>query len=274
MLWGEPKMQLSDEELTKMVLVKFKVERSCNPRDFYAYEIKEKGLDVNKEQVFEVFHKLFISNVIRVSEGSQINEWYTLTEYGKTVVGEISEFIFLEPNAYVAAIKASAPNIEDVTLRYVDESIRAYKGNLLLSATVMVGCASEDSILSLISSFCKYIQDPTVDDLFDKGWSIKAKYDLLKKVYNDRKVRRKAEQEAAKLGLFLSEKQKNYLLEFETIIDSLFDIHRINRNDAGHPTGREMDSDALKANLATFKRYAETTYGIKNIFDELVSTRT
>ena len=267
-------MQLTDEELTKMVLAKFKTERDCNPHNFYAFAIKEKGLDVTKDQVFEVFHKLFISNVIRVEEGSKINQWYTLTEYGKTVVGEVSEFIFLEPNAYVTAIKASAPKIEDVTLRYVDESIRAYKENLLLSATVMIGCASEDSILSLISSFCKYIQDTTVDDLFDKAWSIKAKYDLLKKVYNDRKVRRKVEQEAAGQGLVLSEKQKHYLLEFETIIDNLFDIYRINRNDAGHPTGREMDSDALKANLATFKRYAETIYGIKNIFDELVSTRT
>jgi hypothetical protein len=43
------------------------------------------------------------------------------------------------------------------------------------------------------------------------------------------------------------------------------------RNDAGHPTGKELDKDILKVNLTSFQRYLESIYGIKNVFDILAS---
>lgn len=59
-----------------------------------------------------------------------------------------------------------------------------------------------------------------------------------------------------------------HFVEIETIIDTLFQIYRINRNDAGHPIGVTMDKDALRCNLAAFRRYAETIFGIKDALDK------
>jgi len=59
-----------------------------------------------------------------------------------------------------------------------------------------------------------------------------------------------------------------HLVEFETMVDNLFHIYSINRDDAGHPIGVEMDRDSLRCNLAAFRRYAETIFALKDALDK------
>jgi len=43
---------------------------------------------------------------------------------------------------------------------------------------------------------------------------------------------------------------------WETYLDGIFNFVRLNRNDAGHPTGKQFDAKIVYANLQVFADYA------------------
>jgi hypothetical protein len=50
-------------------------------------------------------------------------------------------------------------------------------------------------------------------------------------------------------------------------LNSVADLLRATRNDAGHPTGRAMDRDDQFINLQMFARYLLKLYGLKAFFE-------
>lgn len=270
--------EMKDEELLEFIVTLIKEERrgngSFNPFSLYSLQkLKDKGID--KDEYYFCIQKLINANAIIMTDepGGIFNKWYKLTPIGNLMVGDSTEFIFLEPETYVKKLKGEINNIDSITISYIEESIKAYKENLLLSSTVTLGCASENSILELIDSFCKFINDPNLIQDFDKEWGIKSKYEKLKNEYKNRKVKTQIESEFKKLGQSLSDDEKSLFIDFETILDNLFNIYRISRNEVGHPTGKGLDKDILKAYIASFKRYATTIFGIKGIIDEIISKK-
>jgi hypothetical protein len=49
-------------------------------------------------------------------------------------------------------------------------------------------------------------------------------------------------------------------------LDSVLDLLRINRNEAGHPTGRKVDRDEAYINLQMFARYLQKLYALRTFF--------
>lgn len=270
--------EMKDEELLEFIVTLIKEERrgngSFNPFSLYSLQkLKDKGID--EDEYYFCIQKLINANAIIMTDepGGIFNKWYKLTPIGNLMVGDSTEFVFLEPENYVKKLRGEINNIDSITISYIEESIKAYKENLLLSSTVTLGCASENSILELIDSVCKFINDPKLIQDFDKEWGIKSKYEKLKNEYKNRKVKTQIELELKKLGQSLSDDEKSLFIDFETILDNLFNIYRISRNEVGHPTGKGLDKDTLKAYIASFKRYATTIFGIKGIMDKIISKR-
>lgn len=272
--------KMNDEELLEFIVVLIKENAgeggSFNPFGLYSRsKLGDKGID--KDEYYFCIQKLINANAIIMSSESDalgiFNKPYKLTPIGNLMVGKSTEFIFLEPENYVKKLKEDIDNIDSITISYIEESIKAYKENLLLSSTVTLGCASENSILELIDSLCKFINDSNLIQDFNKEWGIKSKYEKLKNEYKNRKVKTQIESELKKLGRHLSDNEKSLFIDFETILDNLFNIYRISRNEVGHPTGKELDKDMLKAYIASFKRYVITIFGIKGIMDEIISKR-
>ncbi|MCD6215168.1 MAG: hypothetical protein J7J46_09415 [Candidatus Desulfofervidus sp.] len=270
--------EMNDEELLGFIVTLIKEEigknGSFSPFNLYSlHKLKDKGIEEDK--YYFCIQKLINANAIIMTDepGGIFYKRYKLTPIGNLMVGDSTEFIFLEPENYVKKLKEEINNIDSITISYNEESIKAYKEDLLLSSTVTLGCASENSILELIESFCKFINDPNLIQDFEKEWGIKSKYEKLKNEYKNRKVKTQIESEFKKLGQSLSDDEKSLFIDFETILDNLFNIYRISRNEVGHPTGKGLDKDILKAYIASFKRYATTIFGIKGIMDEIISKR-
>lgn len=146
---------MKDEELLEFIVTLIKEERrgngSFNPFSLYSLQkLKDKGID--KDEYYFCIQKLINANAIIMTDepGGIFNKWYKLTPIGNLMVGDSTEFIFLEPETYVKKLKGEINNIDSITISYIEESIKAYKENLLLSSTVTLGCASENSILELI----------------------------------------------------------------------------------------------------------------------------
>src|SRR6266704_2585301 len=49
-------------------------------------------------------------------------------------------------------------------------------------------------------------------------------------------------------------------------LDSVLDLLRVARNEAGHPTGRKVDRGEAYINLQMFARYLETLVGFRSFF--------
>jgi len=50
-------------------------------------------------------------------------------------------------------------------------------------------------------------------------------------------------------------------------LDAVLDLLRINRNEAGHPTGKQLDRADAFINLQMFARYLEKMYRLKAFFE-------
>ena len=84
--------------------------------------------------------------------GTLVFPRYHLTEYGKKVVST-TEYQPHDPDGYLARIRADIPKIDDVIIRYLEESLSCYRKNLLLAAAVMLGCAAEKAVLLLVQAY-------------------------------------------------------------------------------------------------------------------------
>lgn len=169
--------------------------------------------------------------------------WLTVTELGKHAFKE-ENWLPYDPEGYVKTLKTKVPSIDDVTLTYIGEAVAAYHRRHLLSATITLGVASENLMLSLIEAYTDSITDAARKARLEKNTKekfISTQYKEFKKEFvND-------------VRSLPKELQDNW----ETYLDGIFNFIRLNRNDAGHPTGKKLDAKVVYANLQIFSEYAD-----------------
>lgn len=169
--------------------------------------------------------------------------WLTITQYGKEAFLN-EDWLPYDPEGYMKALKSKILTIDDVTLAYINESVAAYNRRHLLSATLTMGVASENLMLLLIEAYTDWIPDVTRKANFQKkveGRFISTQYKEFKKEFvND-----------------LKSLPKEFQTDWETYLDGVFNFVRLNRNDAGHPTGKQFDAKIVYANLQIFAEYTQ-----------------
>ena len=217
--------------------------------------------DVSLDDVSEILQDLFLDGWFS-PDPTQSGNWLRLTSYGRSQLELDYKPVFLDPVATIQEIEESIPNMDNIALDYFRESLWAIKKRLYLSATVTMGCASERSILLLIEAVLDhYPNDKTLISEFTKSYSIKKKFSLLIKTIKGKNLKNEL------LSKYPSDNDKideinRLFVDVDTHLDLMFSIYRINRNDAGHPTGRKFNEDMVKANAAMFKNYSEIIYGL------------
>ena len=217
---------------------------------------------VDPDDVSEILQELFLDGWFSPdhTQGPDGN-WLRLTSYGRSQLELDYKPVFLDPVATIQEIEESIPNMDSIALDYFRESLWAIKKRLYLSATVTMGCASERSILLLIEAILDHYNDKTLISKFSKSYGIKKKFDLLIKTIKEKDLKNEV------LSKYQSDNDKideinRLFVDFNTHLDQMFSIYRINRNDAGHPTGRKFNEDIVKATAAMFKNYCEIIYGL------------
>ena len=169
--------------------------------------------------------------------------WLTITEYGKDAFLK-ENWLPYDPEGYVKALKVKVPTMDDVTLAYIGEAISAYNRRHLLSATLTLGVASENLMLLLVEAYTSWMKDAKRKARFHKkveGRVISVQYKGFKKEF------------ITDLKSF----PKDFQSDWETYLDGVFNFIRLNRNDAGHPTGKQFDAKVVYANLQVFAEYTQ-----------------
>lgn len=220
-------------------------------------EAKSRGLNYSNDdgvRSLDIFHELYREGVIVSGarpDSSHAMTWpyFRLTEYGRKVLAE-KEYVPHDPEGYLARLKSDIPGVDVAIIRYLQESLSCFKAGHQLASAVILGCASEKAMLLLIDTLAQALSDSAERDRFkgivEKQWMIGRKYDELWKILS-----RKLD----KLVPDLSE-------DLHTLLDRVFESIRAARNEAGHPTGKSIDRDAMHANLLLFPIYCRRVYGL------------
>lgn len=196
----------------------------------------------------DIFWDLMIEGIVRPGLGDSINNdlpWYHVSEYGKKVIN--TEPQPYDPDKFIERVK-SISDVDNVIVMYLEESLKAFRIQCLLSSVITLGCASEKAILVLIEACENAIVDQQRKTAFSKATntiSIKKKHDELSKIIE------------TKIWPNLSYDEKTNL---ETYLSGLFTVIRNYRNDAGHPSGTIIEREHLYALLVTFPIYLEKIY--------------
>ncbi|TGN18855.1 hypothetical protein [Leptospira idonii] len=213
------------------------------------------NLDQDDEDLIrELIWNLVIERVLTIGINSSNAAWPFLkvTAYGEKVLNS-DEPIPHDPSGYIQRVVEKIPSIDNVIKRYLIESIETYNINMLLSSTIALGCASEKAMVLLIDNFIDSVEDDSEKKKLAKKIEnsfIKTRFEIFKSEYTSRKANF----------------PKNINEGFENTLIGIFEMIRANRNEAGHPTGKEFSKEQVYANLQVFITYLEKIYQMITFF--------
>ncbi len=158
------------------------------------------------------------------------------------------------PDNYLERLSERVPRASVTVLQYARESVFSYNNRCYLASVVMLGVASEAAFLEMARSFGKWLPDgggrKFLEIIEDRRTNYITKFLEFRKRVEPRK---KSIPDKLSDGMSLT-------------LDSILDLLRIYRNEAGHPTGKKITREDAFINLQMFARYLEKMYAFKAFF--------
>jgi hypothetical protein len=211
----------------------------------------------DREKVRQIIWSLILEGVL-VPGSDEYNAslpFLRVTDYGRKCL-EAGQILPHDPEGYIEKLRQQVPEIDETIVIYVTEALQTFlRGNFLASA-VMLGVASERAILLLIEAFINSISNlekrEKIQKKIEQTFSILKRFELFRKNI---------------------EPLKNVLRnrvadDLDIILDGIFNLIRITRNDAGHPTGKKIDRTQAFANLRLFIPYCKRIYELIDYFQK------
>ena len=201
----------------------------------------------------EVFWDLFRQGIITLGldRSSQGFPWFRVSSFGKKVLEQNEPYFFHDVSSYEDAIRKAVPAIDETIMLYAKEAKQAYLSGCLLSATVMIGVATEGAFLKMLDAIEQ-----------NSTWS-----PTFKNVFNERTVLPKlnkfqalAEQHLMKL--LPSDLKENFSTDFLGVLNMI----RNARNESGHPSGKIISRDECFVLLRLFIPYGKKIYDLRAFF--------
>lgn len=205
---------------------------------------------VVRETVQEFINNGFLYPGLPGDQNSDL-PWLTITSYGKEAFFS-EDWLPYDPEGYLKALRDKVPDIDDVTLSYIGESVVAFNQRHLLSATLTIGVASENLMLLLIEAYIDWLKGPR-------------KSSLSKKIV-DRWIYTQYKEFKQEFSLDVRNLPKELQSDWEVYLDGVFNFIRLNRNDAGHPTGKALNAKVVYANLQIFADYSRYIFDLIKYF--------
>ena len=155
-----------------------------------------------------------------------------------------------DPDGYLAELLDVVPELPPEAQQYVREAIQAFVANLLRSATVMIGTASEILIQRLIEAWGDAVGG-------NEGAKLRKSAEADSVAAAFIKFRASFEQHKSRIDA------RRFKQDTLTMIEQVFHFIRLCRNDAGHAIGFEPpDRPLVQAHLVQFRYYARRLYDL------------
>jgi hypothetical protein len=204
------------------------------------------------ETFLELFWSLFREGVITLGLNDSNREFpfFRLTGFGRGVVERRQPYFFHDVDSYETVIKAEIPAIDAVTLLYLKEAMQSFRVGCVLSATVMLGVATEHTFLLLMETIAN---NPSHRTTFA---NVEQQRTILQKVNKFKNI---LDQQLGSLPSAIKE-------DLETQFVGILSIIRTFRNQSGHPTGKIIDREQAFVLLHLFIPYCKKMYQLIDHF--------
>jgi len=208
------------------------------------------------ERIGEVVSNLISEGVLmwRFQRGQTGPPFLRITEYGKKVI-DSGELIPHDPHNFLSSFQEEIPEANNLVLKYLSESVETYRDRHILSSSVMLGVASEAAFYDLFDQLRITLTNPVKQKKFEK-------------LKDDISLRKKFDSTIAEIKglkrLLPSKLQEN----IESNMEGIFNLIRNQRNDSGHPTGKDISREGIFGHQLLFKMYCRDLYDLVNWLKE------
>ena len=202
-----------------------------------------------KDQIREIIWGLVIQGI--VIPGANTNQadlpFMQVSQWGKKCL-ELGEYLPHDAGEYASRLKTEIPDVDSSIILYMQESLIAFRSGAYLGSAVMTGVGAERALVLLRDAVEAAISNSGLRQKFvekTKGKPIKQTFDEIWK-------RLDPVHDALASGL----KKEDVRAE----LSGTFDLIRKTRNDAGHPTGRQISREEAHNLLLLFPQYCLVAY--------------
>lgn len=145
-----------------------------------------------------------------------------------------------DPEGYLSRLRRHSPAVDPIAIRYVSEALSAFNSRCFLATSVLLGVASERVVDGLGRAMIR--------DGGDSAKRLRAILENPRTTQSSRfiEIRKRLEPMRTELPDGLAD---------TLTLDAVADLLRLTRNDAGHPTGIEVDEDTAYTHLQMAARY-------------------
>ena len=210
-------------------------------------------LDPKEKEIFlEIFWDLFRQGIITLGKNDSNRQFpfFRITKLGQQIAASQSIYFFHDISSYETIIRSEIPNIDEVTLLYLKEAMQAFRSGCILSATVMLGVATEHTFLLLL--------DKLEDNVHYK--------DTFASVFRERTLLQKFTKFKNILESILKTLPAETREDLETNFAGILAVIRVFRNQSGHPTGKIIDREQTFVLLQLFIPYCKKQYQLMEFF--------
>ncbi|MGV8108106.1 hypothetical protein [Methanospirillum sp.] len=210
-------------------------------------------LSRDDEDLFrDVFWDLFRQGIITLGMDNNNVEypWFRVSYLGKKILENQSLYYFHSVETYEKVLRENIPDIDDVTVIYLKEAMQSYLQGCVLSATVMLGVATEHTFELLLD-------DIQVNEQYSSVFS---------NVINEKT----ALQRLTKFKNLLPNISKDLPKEVKEGVDTdmvaIMNTIRNFRNESGHPSGKVISKEQIFILLNLFIPCCKKIYQLRGFF--------
>ena len=157
------------------------------------------------------------------------------------------------PDKYLQRFAEDIPDAPESVQRYVREALSAYGARLYMASAVMLGVAAEGAFLDMAQTFCAWLQGTEAENYRRLLDNPRTSYNVLFAEFRKRVEPRRKE-------------LPGEIADNLDVLNPILNLIRKYRNDAGHPTGVEMDRGACFLSLVAFAEAAKRLYALEKHF--------
>lgn len=223
--------------------------------------VKENGIgdfeQKDERNLNEIVWDLIIERVLTLGTESHSDpQWpfLRLTDYGKLYIYKTKPHYY-QHDEYIVILKEHVPELDEIVIQYTIEAIRCFRRELLFAAAVMIGAAGERVVILLLEAIESWEQDG------NKKKKIKTllQQPRLPKIFD--LVRKTVES-------LINQKQIPYDIHkgVTTHLLSIFEMIRVQRNNAVHPTVSKVSREKIFLTLQSFPAAIEAIYRVRDWF--------
>jgi hypothetical protein len=203
-----------------------------------------------EDQVREVVWELTFQGIIvpGFDSGTQASlPWFKVTDWGKHSL-ELSEYLPYDATLFIERLRNEVPLVDTLVVLYITEALKCFRFGVFIASAVMVGVAAEQMI---------YVLKNAVSNSFDSA-------DKKKKFEADARETVKRVYAATWKRLDpLREQMPGGLSDAIGVeLAAIFEMVRRTRNEAGHPTGKNIERHEAEALLLLLPTHIKTVYAV------------